>query len=136
MKITSFEINGKLKDYTDSLLFDSGTEVASATFEDNGLEINIILKICGDVRVLYKDIVYKSPSEFPEELKELIKKGEPNDDLYIDSNNWFEFICGETEGVYCEWEDGVICEDDVSAFSETMLKAKMLEVAKWFLSGC
>lgn len=72
-----------------SLLFESGEEIASLQVGKYYLSL-----MCrGEVRLVWKNEVYKGVSQFPQELKECILKGNlyENDDLLIDENNWFQF---------------------------------------------
>lgn len=127
MNILEFETEN-LKQYTNSLLFDSGTEIACLKVEDKGRTVVVSLNVCGEVHIVYKENVYKRPSEFPKEVIELIKNGDPDEELYIGFNNWFEYIYGDED-----YTDGIVCEDDVSRFTPTILQAKMFEIAKWYL---
>lgn len=113
-----------LTQFTDSMLFDSETEVANAEFSYKGEHVTIYLDVRGEVRVTYKDETYSKPSEFPEELKTLIKEN-PNlwttdDDVYVDMNNRFEYL----DGV-----DGYVCESDVSKMTPEKLIDEMRNIA-------
>lgn len=72
----------------DSLELDSGQIVAELEFDD----LLVRLLTAGDVRVVFNDDVFKTPSQFPDELKELIRNGKLYDDkrVYVDMSNWFE----------------------------------------------
>lgn len=103
-----------LSKYTDSMLFDSREVIAEGKFGKNGKDITIFLKVCGEVAVTYDEVTYHKPSEFPKELKEIIKKY-PNkwdvesplsEKIYIGLNNWFEFILPE-------YGDGIVYEGDL-----------------------
>lgn len=78
------------KDITDSMLLDSGTEVISA----NVGGYDIFVRVCGDVRVLFNDEVYKTPSGFPDELTELFRAHKADHDprVEIGLNNWYEIF--------------------------------------------
>lgn len=82
-----FYLDEDLTNVTDSMEFDSGTEIATLSFGDSECSI----MVCGEVRVTYKDEVYRQPSEFPEELKEIIRAGHvfDHEDVYVGNNNWF-----------------------------------------------
>lgn len=82
-----FYLHEDLTNMTDSMEFDSGTEIATLSFGDSEASI----MVCGEVRVTYKDEVYRQPSEFPEELKEIIRAGHvfDHEDVYVGNNNWF-----------------------------------------------
>ena len=82
-----FYLHEDLTNVTDSMELDSGTEIATLSFGDSEAAI----LVCGEVRVTYKDELYRKPSEFPEELKEIIRAGHvfDHEDVYIGNNNWF-----------------------------------------------
>lgn len=131
MKI-NFSCNENLKQYIDSMLFDSDETIATLDYEIENYKISIDLMIRGEVRVDYKGVRYRTPSEFPNELKEIIKN-DPHwtagsDELYVDMNNWFEYIydCSCDD---CEWSDGVMFESDLSTYSEADLFKEMYELA-------
>ena len=137
MKI-DFNCDENLKQYTDSMLFDSGAMIAFMDCEHNGHKISIELRVCGEVDVTYKGEDYRYPSDFPNELKEIIKN-EPTwfiytDDLYVTNNNWFEYIydCsynGQT------WSNGVLFESNLSAYTEIDLLNEMCELAMEIMEG-
>lgn len=119
-----------LSKYTDSMLFDSGEIIASATFKHKGKKLDVDLRIVGEVAVTYKDEVYHRPSEFPDELRSLIEEN-PNqwmtdDDVYVGLNNWFEYIF-DTEGH--------VLEDDLSKMNSNDVLDDMKELAKWYFDG-
>lgn len=120
----SFECDFDLAKYTDSMLFDSGTGIASAEYIVGGEVFSVHLEVRGEVAVTFDGITYHAPSEFPDELKERIRNnpgwwdtyspsGEGNDDqsgdIYCGMNNWFEAIWNYRG--YC---DGVMFEEDIS----------------------
>ena len=123
---TNFSYDEDLSKYSDSMLFDSGHMIASADFKYKDKEYSLDLKVCGDINVTYKGEVYKTPSEFPEELKELITKNpgkwELNDDVFVNFNNWFEFI---VKGI-----DGFVYEEDLSEASPEELYEDFLIIVK------
>lgn len=82
-----FYLHEDLTNVADSMELDSGTEIATLYFGDSEAAI----LVCGEVRVTYKDEVYRKASEFPEELKEIIRAGHvfDHEDVYIGNNNWF-----------------------------------------------
>ena len=82
-----FYLDEDLTNVTDSMEFDSGTEIATLSFGDSEASI----MVCGEVRVTFKDELYRKPSEFPEELKEIIRAGHvfDHEDVYVGNNNWF-----------------------------------------------
>jgi len=136
-----------LQPYVDSMLFDSGEQIAYMSYESGEWLINVSLEVCGEVRVEYKGESYRYPSEFPDELREKIKNdmwwelyapsGEGNDEteqlLYVDNNNWFEYIYDiiKAPADRFKYRDGYVCEWDISTGTEEDIKADMLEVIEW-----
>lgn len=133
----SFSCND-LSQYTDSMMFDSGTEIAKGQFMKKGKYCDITLKVLGEVSVTFKGETYHNPSEFPDELMERIithpnnwdvtaPSGEGNDntesDIYVGMNNWFEYC---VDG--CS-EISMLFEDDLSKAEESSLVEDMLELA-------
>ena len=131
MKI-NFKCSKNLKQYTDSMLIDSGTIIASFNCEANGYKINIDLMVCGEVDVTYKGVDYRCSSDFSTELKEIIKNKPQwfteTDDLYIANNNWFEYIYDYTYNGNT-WSDGILFESDLSTYTEADLLKEMYEIA-------
>ena len=121
-----FYCDDNLSKYTDSMLFDSGTNIAYGTYIYNDEEVDISLDICGSVEVTYKNEVYTTPSEFPIQLRNLIK-AHPNDwdcedDVYVGFNNWFEVKSPL---------DGWVCEDDISTMSEDGIYDLLMYYARY-----
>ena len=85
-KITSFWLMPKERrqGITDSLLLDSGTEVVSAMA--GGYDFS--LRVQGNVKVVFGDDTFKTPSCFPEALKEAIrtKRCYHDSNIYIAEN--------------------------------------------------
>lgn len=71
-----------------SMELDSGQELARLYDGD----LCATLKVVGDVVVFYKDEIYKTPSQFPEELMKLFHDGKADNKHGVDTafNNWFE----------------------------------------------
>lgn len=78
-----------LSEISDSMLMQSGTIIAE--YEDDENELYVTYEVQGDVNVRYKDEYYHGEDEMPEELKDIIKRGELFDhpDVYVGNNNWF-----------------------------------------------
>lgn len=134
MNIKNFQCN-ELSQYTDSMLFDSGEQIAAMECEDGNTHINIYLEVRGEVRVDFDGVTYRRPSEFPLELKELIK-GNPicwdcEDDVYVDIRNWFEYIYIVNNEHWNDYMDGVLCEWDISKWGPEEIKREMLEICEW-----
>lgn len=134
-----FECQKNLSVYTDSMLFDNfmsdksleddESYIAGATFT-NGLpkdDLNVRLVVAGEVRVIYKDIVYTRPSDFPDELKKLIKENPNNwqtdEDVAVDMQNWFEVVLVEDN-------DAWVFEDNVSKKTPEEILEVMQAAAK------
>ena len=88
-----------LRNVKDSMEIDSESLIASYKTEKGC----VTLEVRGEVNVTYKDEHYHRPSEFPDELKKLIRRGyvdEDNNvvswtlcpDVYVGFNNWFELF--------------------------------------------
>lgn len=77
-----------LSDINTSMELDSGQELARLYDGD----LCATLEVVGDVRVIYKDEIYKTPSRFPEDLMKLFHDGKANSEhgVEIAFNNWFE----------------------------------------------
>lgn len=102
---TVINIYEDLAKITDSLLLESG--IIIATLKDTETNNTIEIKVCGQVKINFKGDWYRYPSDYPDELTEMIKDGSvyDNDDVYVDMNNWFEiFYNGD------EWSDVVDVE--------------------------
>jgi len=94
-----------------SMQLDSG--VTLATLEADGMKIT--LEVNGNVRVLFnpdpdgkaKDgSVYKTPSDFPEELMRIFKECINTADMknvFLDDSNWFELFA-EKDGTFIDCE--------------------------------
>ena len=130
----NFSCDTDLSQYVSSILFDSDTNIASGTFSKGDSRVEISLDIQGAVSVYFRGERYFRPSEFPEELRELIRNhpddwdvcapsGEGNDDydIYVGLNNWFEYITDS---------GGVIEEGDISKMSPEDILETMKEIAR------
>lgn len=86
---TEFVLYEDMTKVEDSLLFDSGTTIATLTTPE-GKELAI--EVRGEVRVEYDGTFYRYPTEFPEALKEMIADGSFRDseEVIIHDGNWFE----------------------------------------------
>lgn len=119
-----FDCDQDLSKYVDSMLFESGTNIAKGTFAKGTENLEVYLDVRGEVSVTYKDEVYFSPEEFPDELKDLIKE-HPNqwfddDDIYVGMNNWFEYIFDN---------DGEVFEEDLSETTPEKILDDMIYLA-------
>lgn len=95
-----------LSEVNDSMELDSETIIAELREGD----VTVSLEVHGDIRVIFDGQVYRYPSEFPDELMEMIHNGsyDTNDRVEVGANNWFELFvdngnCNEeAELVDCE----------------------------------
>ena len=136
LKLESFTCEDNLAQYISSMLFDSGEEIARGTFTYGDEHLEISLKVCGEVAVTYKDEIFHRPSDFPDELIQIIKEhpydwdiyapsGEGNDDfecyIYVSMNNWFEYLF---DG------DGDVYEEDLAEATPGMILDDMFYIAR------
>ena len=118
-----------MKNIEDSLQLDSDQTICS--LENNDIEINIEVK--GEVKVWWNPNgdpmdgeYFTRPSEFPEELKNLIVNEEwydTDEHIEVTSNNWFEiFFVNKADG-NCIASDVI----DVEGYDEKELLKACLE---------
>lgn len=136
-RIKEFYCDENLSQYTDSMLFDSVTNIASMTFEGEEYNIDLFLDIRGEVDVQFKGVSYKAPSVFPKELIDIIKNTPENwsysnpDILYVVFNNWFECIFDiKDKDNNILYSDGIMYEDSVADKKPEDLKKYMFEICK------
>lgn len=98
---------------TDSLLMESGIEIASATIGKNKYSI----RVCGEVRILWKDEVYKYLDDFPDDLVEAIRNHtlDSNPDAEIGNNNWYEIFAYKKNG---DWLYSDVIDIDLADMSD------------------
>ena len=108
----SLKIFVPLADLKDSMLLDSGQEVITHKYK--GYDVSV--RVCGEVRVNYKDSRYASASQMPEELLAKFRDGSAYDDpdVNIIDNNWFEAFI-DKDG---EWTGRSAVVDDFENESE------------------
>ena len=77
-----------LTELKDSMLLDSGQEVLALKYR--GYDVSV--RVCGEVRVDYKDDRYAAATQMPDELLAKFRDGSAYDDpdVTIIDNNWFE----------------------------------------------
>lgn len=100
-RFLSFDIMRKedRREITDSLLLDSGTNVAEGKTKD-GYEF--VIQTQGHVRVLWKGEIFKHATDFPDDLTEALKNhtfydlGYP--DTEVQENNWYELLIYDPNG--------------------------------------
>lgn len=134
IKCVDFGCDNDLAQYTESMLFDSHTGIAFAKFVCGDKKLIVSLEVNGYVDVEYKDESYKYPSDFPNELRELIKK-EPygwqdNEDVEVIENNWFEYLYG-----FDCLMNGDVLESDVSDMTPQQIFNEMAQIAIYEFKG-
>ena len=112
----------------DSLLVESGTELAYMKYWLDGKEEELYIAVRGDIKIIYKGEYYFRPSEYTEELKDILKSSPVEqleiDDFEIIDNNWCElFHRGDN------YEDGLDVCDGEFGETEQEIKEYLKEVA-------
>ena len=75
------------KKLTDSLLIDSGQIAFEGTYK--GVRVAVV--VCGEVRLVWKGEVYKTASQYPEDLEKAIRTHRfEKQGGEIGANNWYE----------------------------------------------
>lgn len=99
-------------DINDSMEVESGTELARLEAGENV----VTLEVRGDVRVRYKDEIYKTPCQFPEELMQLFhdRMAFENDDVEVIDNNWGEVFLWKKEDGKLVWTGESDVVDDMT----------------------
>lgn len=139
--ITDFFCEDKLEQYTDSMLFDSNTTIATLHAGNDNYKITIELMTRGFVRVEYRGDIYTEPSAFPEELRLYIKdhpgtwsvEAPDGDDpmgekrsIYVADSNWFEYIYNiDVLSTGEHWSDGIMFDNDLSQYTPESLCEEM-----------
>lgn len=120
----------ELSEIKDSMLYDSIVEIADIS-NDNYL---VSLQVQGEKRIIYKGNTYMYIQDFPKELIDMIIDGtvwDNNDDVFIDMNNWFEFMYADKtvskngEEIW-QFYDGDVYEGDMPITDEELFET-MLE---------
>ena len=110
----------------DSMLFDSGTQIATYGTDDD----YVSLEVCGEVRVFHKNSRYGSASEMPNELLAILAGDYwENNEVEVVDNNWFDYVHileGKVQ------HNDLVCKTDLSKLSPNDLKQEMEEVLNWF----
>ncbi len=86
--MADFQLHENMENVKDSMQFDSGTLIAEYHDNDFSAEIEVL----GEVRIIFENEVYKTPSDFPQELQKIIAEGNLYNDerVEVGENNWFE----------------------------------------------
>ena len=112
-----------LAECKDSLLYDSGEVIAQLT-STSGIDIKIA--VTGELRILYKDNIYRHTQNYPPELAAAISSGEiyqmaERGQAEIQNNNWFEILVSYHNQTYADVLDTPLCE-----FTSETLRAYLI----------
>lgn len=118
---------------TDPVLLESGTEVFSAMVENR---YDFSFRVCGELSIVWKGVMYNDPSLFPEGLKKVIRKKGLNavgakDDSDVLLNPWSElFVYDHTlpDGEDCIYDE--VLDIDISSLTEEDVKEIVNNVMK------
>ena len=125
MTWNNLELAVPLAECKDSLLFNHGDIIASLS-SSNGILVQI--GVVGDVRILYKDNVYRYPDNYPDEITKALKDGtfgqmEYDGIVETINNNWFEvFVSKNNEPVNSD-----VWEMALDTISEDKLKESLID---------
>ena len=128
----SFNCDGNLSKYSNSLRFADGTKIARLKYKNENNIIDISLVAKGNVETVYKGTIYFYYNTLPEQAKKLIaaNKGNSNGDIYIRQRNGFEFIYS-INGMDI---NTIPCDIDFSKMSLAEFFENLLEIAKSLLT--
>ena len=128
MALFEYFQNIDLSDIHDSMELESNRLVASIKTRTDMIDICVN----GDVRVLYKGVIYKTQCQFPEELMQMFHNGTAytNPDVEVINNNWFEVIHYRKKGRKWDWSGDCDVLDDI----EGMTPDKILKTLLCYLN--
>ena len=117
-------------DLKSSMLMDSGQEIIA--FKYKGYDISVV--VSGEVRVIYKEDVYKAANQMSEELLAKFHDHSAFDDpdIEIVDNNWFEAILNK-DG---HWTGESVVLDDFEDVSEEAVTDVLTEIVNGFIEDC
>lgn len=132
LNILNFEVSVDINECKESLLFDNET---IATLDVDKYRVTI--EVHGAKRIIFKNQVYKSAYNYPDELKEIIKRGNyfNNNDIEFVDNNWFEIDVYEkdtTDNMYELTHDEVL-EIDIHTLTTETLKQYMINHLEYYI---
>lgn len=132
LNILNFEVSVNLSECKESLLFDNET-IAILDVD----KYRVTIEVYGDKRIIFKNQVYKSAYNYPDELKEIIKRGNyfNNNDIEIIDNNWFEIDVYEkdtTDNMYELTHDEVL-DIDIHTLTPETLKQYMINHLEYYI---
>ena len=128
--MSTFRLYENTKDIKDSLQFDTGTLIAE--YIDNDLSARI--EVVGDVRIIFEGDVFKYPSNFSDELKQIVAEGNVYADERVEvcENNWFEVIViDNTNNTEIDMgDDPIIAVEGLTAYELKNLLISILNSVK------
>ena len=132
-KKVKFTCVADINDINDSMEVESGTTFARL---EKGKYV-VTLEVKGDVRVLYKDEIYKTPCRFPEELAKMFHDGTAwgNPKIEIAYNNWGEIFISEKKGNVIKWT-GISDVVDDFPFTEERARQDLEEYLDQYIKDC
>lgn len=113
-----------LAECKDSLLYDSGEVIAQLT---STVGIDVKVAVAGELRILYKDNIYRYIQNYPPELAAAISSGEiyqlvERGQAEIQNSNWFEILVSYHNQTYAEVLEPPLCE-----FTSEALRAYLID---------
>ena len=111
---------------TDSLLLDSATEVLYGRVGDTTVSV----RVCGDVRIHWKDQVYKTPSGFPDDLVQAIRDHELCEcpDVSVDMSNWYEVFVKRPNNQHSEMVEDLNISSMTDADARRLILDHVLDI--------
>lgn len=100
--VVEFSCPSDIGQINDSMQLDSGQELITLAGYVDGKTVTVSVKVHGEVRVIFRDQVYKAASQMPKELLDCYAKGKNPEQValsdgkqyetpyYCDNNNWLE----------------------------------------------
>ena len=139
---SEMEVYVSLENIVDSLQLDSGTQIAF--YKDEADDIYLSLEVRGHVKIEYKGEYYTNPSDFPDDLKKLIKEGYTEYDennipttlhfsyspeVNIIDNNWFEIFRLDKDGNSFGFESWAVdCEEYIDDAIECLFEETVANI--------
>lgn len=121
-----------LTNINDSMELDSGSVIAELKKDNYMLE----LRVCGEVRVNFKDERYACASAMPEKLLRLFHNGKAYEDdrVSVIDNNWFEVFLYEWKDDMWVWT-GSSDVWDCEGYDEQGLRGEMEDMLDEWVSN-
>ena len=115
------------KEITDSILLPSGVGVLSGNYGD----IQVFIETQGHVNIAWKGDYYNCRGDFPDDLVEVIRKGEldSHPDIDVLENNWYEVLVYRGNELLCS----DIIDIDLHDMSEMDAKSLIEDIAQEYI---